>query len=108
VQEMTVMSGLLPNVMLGREVVFLNCKSGHNPESRIAEIWGVILSACVSTEEGAYKFVFILRDPWLVEGKFALRTRSGGIRDKFFQEVLHGHRPNEFVAYVERHVNVAF
>ena len=73
----------------------------------MAAIWGDTQRVCVSTEEGAHKFVFILRDPWLAEGKFALRT-SEGIRDKFFQEVLHGHRPNEFVAYVERHVKVTF
>jgi hypothetical protein len=36
---MTEMSGLLRNI-LPREVVFLNSKSGHNPESRMAAIWG--------------------------------------------------------------------
>jgi hypothetical protein len=44
----------------------------------------------------------------VVEGKFALWTRSGSIRDKFFQELLHGHRPSKFVAYVECHVEIMF
>jgi len=38
--DITEMSGLLRNILLGREVVFLNSKSGHNPESRMAAIWG--------------------------------------------------------------------
>jgi hypothetical protein len=43
-----------------------------------------------------------------VEGRFALWKRSGSIRDKSFQELLHGDKPNKSVAYVECHVEITF
>src|SRR6266581_8420855 len=50
--DITEMSGLLRNILLGREVVFLNSKSGHNPESRMAAIWDGPERVCINRGGG--------------------------------------------------------
>ena len=56
--DITETSGLLRNLLLGREAVFLNSKLGHNPESRMAVIWGGPERVCMNRAGGTLQIGF--------------------------------------------------
>jgi hypothetical protein len=68
------------------------------------ELHRSITSSATNVDEGraveeTCKFVRILRRRRIWEGETALRTGSGRLADKLFEEVSHGHRPNELLTH---------